>query len=80
MKPLNKTAIKIYKISTLFFLFVMLCADCAITPKLKSHIYHDKINPCANGEYFNSNECDNWKKLYPKEYKRYEERMKNSIE
>ncbi len=49
----------------------MLCSDCRTTSK----IYHDKYNPCTKGESFNGLECEAWKKNFPKEYKKYQERI-----
>ena len=45
------------------------------------HVMHgDSYNPCMPSSVNeNSIECKEWQNKYPKEYKKYKERMKQSI-
>ena len=70
-KIFNKAAL----IAVLILLFTV--SDCSLSPKIGRAVYHDKINPCTPGENQNSIECENWKKQFPKEYKRYQKRQDN---
>lgn len=75
MKPTYKVLFKIYKNAVLFFILIMICSDCSISPKFKKAFYHDQMHPCTKDSYlYDSLECEAWKVNYPKQYKRYLER------
>lgn len=72
----SRTQVKRISVVVIIILLFMV-SDCGISPKFTRVFYHDKVNPCTPGEYQDGIECESWKKLYPKEYKSYKERMKN---
>lgn len=47
-------------------------SDCS--PELNSKMHYDKYNPCGEN-YSDSLECESWRTKYPKEYKRYLDRL-----
>ena len=67
-----KTNKRITKISIVLLLLLtfITASDCSV-----SQFYHDKYNPCIEGEYRNEEACNDWKARYPKEYKRFLNRI-----
>lgn len=78
MKYFNEIALKFYKKIMLCILLLMLSSDCSISPKIKTIIHNDRINPCGEN-YPDKVACEEWKKNFPKEYEKYLERQKKNL-
>jgi len=63
-------------LSAIVLVLIVVASECS--PTFTSKFHHDKNNPCTPGPNQDNIECENWKKSYPKEYARYQERMKNA--
>lgn len=61
---------KTISLALIIFLF-LLVSDCAT-------LYHDQsMNPCTeNSKLYNKEDCENWKKNFPREYNAYIKRKK----
>jgi len=70
---------KIFNKATLSLtILALIVVSTECSPTFKSKFYHDKFNPCSPGPYQDNIECENWKKLFPKEYQKYQQRIKNA--
>lgn len=67
-----KRGIKKITMLLCFIAIIVLADDCS------SSFYHDKQNPCTKGSYYNTDECDKWKKNFPHEYERYIKRSNST--
>lgn len=61
-------------ISLIIIAILLIVSDCVTIKKID--FMHDHNNPCSPGEFENAIECEHWKKSFPKEYKKYKERLK----